>query len=179
MNAPIITFRAAVSPYNSYSQSLVYSETVLRQASLPVLSGDLSDVVTLRVYNNFATPPASSIAAAYNFQVTTYDSAVVLTASTTPVSNMWVYFQENAYGEQSSIPGLETLYQGQAVAVGGTGNTMSPEVGSDGSLSPQIRAGSTSNGVGFIEFKTYASVPLAQSTNLWNFAIGVIFNWNT
>lgn len=178
-NAPIITFRTATSPYNSYSQSLIYSETVALYPSLPVLSGDKSDTIVLRIYNNFGTPPSSNIASAYNFQITTYDSGAVQTASTPPVSNMWIYFQENAYGEQSIIPGLVNTSQGTAKAVGGNANIMSPEVGTDGSSIAQIRAGTNKNGVGFIEFNTYAGVPLTMSTHTWNFAIGVIYNWNT
>src|SRR5579859_1425090 len=171
MNSPIISFRNATTPYALLSAPYTYSETVAKMAALPVLTGDNSDSMMFRIYNNFNTPPSTTIATAFNVVLTTYDSVAVLTASTQPVSNMWIHFQENGFGEQSSIPGLYYVSQDTDTAVGGGNSTYSPSYGSDSSSVSRIRAGTDTNGVGFIEVYTFAAVPLGVITNTWTFGI--------
>ena len=178
MLQPILTFRTAETPYDSYSQTILYSETVAKQTGLPILNGDDSDIIVLRLYNNFGNPPAADIATAYNLQVTTFDSGA-LTASTPPVSGMWIYFQENGYGENSTIPGLYTVNQGDDLAVGGLSNVMIPPFGSDGTQNSYVRAGTNNAGVGFIELNTHASIPTSAASNTYNFQIAVTYAWNT
>lgn len=181
MQAPIISFRNATSPYGLLTTPFVFSKTVLKQSGLPTLAGTTSDTFTFRIYNNYSTPPTNGIATAYNITLTTYDgaSSISHTASTAPVSQMWLYLQENGFGEQSSVNGLYYHFQDDPVAVGGSISVKIPSYGSDSSVSAQVRAGTNNNGVGFIEISAYASVPSGQSTNTWNAGLSMFYDWNS
>jgi hypothetical protein len=179
MVQPVITFRQNVSPYSVVSNPFVYSETIAKQSSLPVLMGDDSDVFFFRVYNNYAL--ASNIATALNFIITTYDAGNVFTASTLAVSHQWVHVMQNGYGENSTPPGLYSIYQDVDTAVGGANSVYSPPVGSNGSTNSYIRAGSGGAGVGFIEVKTKVSIPLTDNAGMstYNFGIVTQYDWSS
>lgn len=177
MLAPIITFRQTDSPYSIVSNPYLYNETVALQPSLPIIGGDTSDTTYFRIYNNYDL--AIGVADAYNITITSYDSSTVLTASTSPVSQMWLYFSEVGFGQNSSQPGpMNTTYD-DFIAVGGSSNIKSFPYSSSGSADSRIKAGSDGNGCGFIEVGTYASISLLQSTNVWTPGVAVQFEWIT
>ena len=166
MNAPILSFRSSVSPYPILS-SITYVQTKDGGSSLPVLQNEKSDPVYFRIYNNWNSIP--SVATAENCEITTYDGIGVAshTAISSPVFQMWLHTQLYGYGENSSQPGLYSRYDGEDTPIGNT-STYKPEKGSDGGGTPiSIRAGSDTNGVGFIEIKSYVSVPFKKSTELY------------
>lgn len=179
MNAPDLTFRGYSTPYDALT-SIVYKQTKPGGTNLPVLQGEDSDYEYFRIYNNWALN--SSIASALNVSLTTYDGAGVAShsASTLPVSQMWTHLYLNGYGENSVTPGVYTAYAGVDTAVGGPNNKYIPEKGSDGVVGEsRIRAGSNYNGVGFLEVKTYVSVPAAAPNLTYLFAISCEYEWTS
>lgn len=177
---PLITFRDANNP-SSVLGSLMYAMSTLGSNFLPVIAGRNSFPLKLRLYNNWAL--SADIAAAMNANVTTYDGVGVHTASIPPVSQSWVRVLESGYGESvGGNPGL-TAFPGSATAVGGYAshgafyNVYPVEIGSDGTFDGQIRAGSTGNGVGFVEITTYVNVPLEASQAAWGFALTLNYQW--
>ncbi len=175
MIAPDLTFRGYQSPYTQIT-SLVFSESKPGNVPIPVLQGDASDDIVFRIYNNWALN--SNIATAYNFSVTTYDGASH-TASTLPVSQTWLRVSTSGFGENSTIPGQYTSYIGTEQVVGGTYSYI-PEIGSSGLFGqPIIRAGSDSNGVGFIEVKSNIVVPSDAPANNYQFVVTCEYEYAT
>lgn len=181
---PDITFRDANNPA-SVLGSLSYVMSTLGSNFLPVISGRNSLPVKLRLYNNWAQNLA--IAAAMNVNLTVYDGlgAGSHTALKAPVSEAWVRVYESGYGQSvGANPGL-TAFPGSHTAVGGVVshgaayNVYNVEVGTDGSYNGQLKAGSSGNGVGFIEITSYVNVPLTASTNSWNFAMTLNYQWTS
>ena len=178
-SAPVITIRSNLTPYGVLS-SLVYAQSTLGGDDLPVLQGEVSNKDFFRVYNNWAR--AAGIASAINVGVVVFDGIGVYTASTTPVAQSWVRVYETAFGENSTTPGQEYSYTGNDTAIGGTpagANQYDPEVGSNGSASPIIRAGTDTNGVGFIEFATYAQLPEVVAMASYSFAVTIQYEWSS
>jgi len=179
MNAPILSFRSNIDPNNLITE-FNYSQTVGLQTGLPVLAGETSDVITFRIYNNFSTPPSSGIASATNCKITTFDDSSGSSGTTMScVNQLWTYFQENGYGENSSVHNLLTFYKGEETAVGGATSIYAFERASNGSSASTIRAGTDTNGVGFIEFKTVSKPPLTALTHSMNFNITLIYDFTT
>ena len=174
-NAPILTFRDGNG--NPLS-SLSFAQSTLGSNFLPVLQGENSLPIKVRVYNNYQL--ASLIESAINISVTIYDGAGAgsHTAAQSVAAQCWIRAYESGFGENSSPPGLYTAWAGADTAIGGA-NTYTPEVGSDGTASDQIRAGSTMNGVGFIEFELYAQVPSGAGMANYNFAFSVSYEYIT
>jgi len=179
MNAPILTFRGYSAPYDVLT-SITYVQTKDGGTNLPVLAGENSDTTYFRIYNNWEL--SSNIASALNVSITTYDGAGIAshTASTLPVSQLWIHAFLNGYGENSVTPGVYTAYVGVDTAIGGSDNVYVPEKGSDGVLGEaRIRAGSDYNGVGFLELSTYASVPASTPNITYLFAIACEYEWTS
>lgn len=178
-SAPDITFRDAKIPTNVVSQ-LNYVQSSLGGNNIPVMQGENSNTMLFRIYNNWARN--AGIASAFNVGIALYDGIGVKTASTLAVSQSWVRIYENGYGESAGTPGLLSRYVGNDTAIGGTPagtQTYTPEEGSDGTNNPRIRAGTDTNGVGFIEFATYAELPDSTPTFPYNFAITIEYEWTT
>lgn len=177
-NAPDLTFRNNTAPYAAVS-SLSYIQTKESDTTLPVKEGENSDPLTFRIYNNYALN--SSIANALNVKITTYDGAGSgsHTASKLPISQMWIHIFEVGFGESGSTPAVFTAFNGTDTAVGGSVYTYQPERGTDGTQSPNIRSGGNGNGAGFLEIKSYASVPQAATSATYNFVVGVDFMWSS
>lgn len=175
--APDITFRQDVSPYAPYPL-ITYSQTTPGGSGLPVLQGTDSDPLFFRIYNNFALN--SGIANALNVFVTTYDG--ISTGSHTTfkavVSQHWIHVLENGYGENSSTPGLYTMFVGSDTAIGGAFQ-YTLDKGSDGSSASIIRAYSTGSGCGFVELKSYARVPASANNGTTTFAISCGYEWTS
>ena len=122
------------------------------------------------------------MASAMNVNVAAYDGVGIHTASLVPVSQSWARVFESGFGENSTPPGLFTAVPGSDTAIGGTpagANVYYAEVGSDGTFSGQIRAGSAQAGVGFIEFTTYVSIPINATMALWGFALSISYEWTS
>jgi hypothetical protein len=176
MNAPILTFRSNVTPYSLLS-SQAYTKATPGGTNLPVAQGDNSDDFYIRIYNNWGL--SATIATALNISLTTFDgaSSISHTYSTAPVSQHWLHVLENGYGEGATTPGAFTSYVGTDTAVGGV-SVYNPEKGSDGVLGEsRIRAGTDTNGVGFIEINSYMSVPLAAVAGTYTLAISVQYEY--
>lgn len=175
-SAPDISFRSAASPY-SLLTTISFVQSTLGTDNLPVLQSYNSLPVKIRIFNNWALN--SSIATAMNVRITTYDGlgAGSHTAAQLPASQMWIRLYESGFGEQAVLPGLFTALSGSDTAVGGTSNLYYAQVGSDGSLTPQIRAGSTGAGLGFIEITTYAQIPAAAPSGDYTFALTMTYEW--
>ena len=181
MLQPILDIRQAVTPFSTINIS--YVQSCAGGNNLPVLQGQNSDPVLFRIYNNFAM--SAGISSAFNVSITIYDGIGVgsHTCALLPVSQSWFHVYEMGYGENSTTADFKTDYLGLDTAVGGFnpcgGDTYMPEVGSDGSTSySKIRAGSDTNGVGFIEFGSYVSVPdTGVQMATYNFAISVVYEW--
>lgn len=174
--APKLTFRDYVSPYSALT-TLSYVQSTLGGNNLPVLQGELSNLVIFRIYNNFGL--TAGVAEAVNVRITTYDGVNVGSHLNTKsvVNQSWIRMYENGFGENSSPPGLLTRYIGTDTAVGGTANEYVPEYGSDGNTSPNIRAGSNFNGTGFIEIASYAEMPDTVGSLTNTFAVSVLYDW--
>lgn len=177
MAAPDITFRTNSQPFNQMS-SFFYSESKLGSGFLPVLQGEESNSVLFRIYNNFALN--SGISVALNVSITTYDGATQAshTAFTLPVSQSWLHVLEHGFGENSvSLPDLYTRYDGTDTPVGGN-NIYFPEKGSNGAYdTPNIRAGITGSGTGYIELKSYCTVPDPTPGDTYSFVITVNYEY--
>ncbi len=175
--APDITFRQYVSSYGVIPL-IVYSQTSPGGSGLPVLQGTDSDPYYFRVYNNFAL--TAGVASAINVFITTYDGigSGSHTAAKGVVSQHWIHMLENGYGENSTTPGVYTVFAGSDTAVGGAFQYI-PDKGSDGTSVSQIRAYSNTNGCGFIELKSYARVPAAAPNGTTTFAVSVGYEWTS
>lgn len=178
-NAPVVEFRSRSAPYGALS-SLAYVQSAAGGNNLPVLGTEVSELVYFRVYNNFLQ--ALSTATMDNVYVTVFDDADSNshTATKSPVSQSWVRIYETGYGENSVAPGLYTAYTGEDTAIGRSGiDRYVPEYGSAGTTTSQIRAGTDGNGVGFIEFATYAEVPDVLGYATYSFAVSLVYDWTS
>lgn len=178
-SAPDITFRRSVTPYDALA-ALAYVQSSIGGNNIPVLQGENSNLAYFRVYNNYAL--AAGIASAVNVRITTFDvvDPGSHTAAKSVINQSWIRVFESGFGENSSLPGLYTQYVGQDTAIGGSkGNkdVYIPEIGSAGTSTPQIRAGSTTNGAGFIEIATYAELPDSVGMFSYSFAVSVQYEW--
>jgi hypothetical protein len=174
-SAPTVEFRAATSPYGTIA-TLNYAQSNIGTDFLPVLQGENSTPVIFRIYNNFAL--SSGIATAFNVQLTVWDGVGVgsHTANSAPAQQSWIRVYESGFGESKGSPAVYTMWLGSDTAIGGT-NIYFPEVGSDGFLSNQIRAGSDHAGSGFIEITSYAQLPTTVTAANWTFAVSVSYEW--
>ena len=176
--APALTFTNAVA---SGITGLAYVFSTLGSNFLPVLQGKSSLNAIFRVYNNYALN--SGIASATNVIVTVYDGVTTAshTAFTQLVSQSWVRIYESGYGENSTTTRIPyTAFPGSDTAIGGNPpgkDYYTVQVGSDGAYSDQVRAGTNYNGVGYLEFTSYIQVPAGVSTQVWNFALDVGYEW--
>ena len=174
-NAPIITF---TDGNGNAITTLNFAQSTLGSNFLPVLQGESSFPVKVRVYNNYGL--AALIASAINLNVTIFDGAGAgsHTHAQSVAGQCWIRAYESGFGENSSPPGLYTAWAGADTAIGGL-NTYTPEIGSDGLASDQIRAGTDKNGVGFIEFELYAQIPAGAGTANYTFAFSVDYEYIT
>lgn len=181
--APQLTFQDTLGNVLS---SISYIQTSPTGDTLPVNQGYNSNANLFRIYNNYAL--TAGIASALNVTLTTYDGigAGSKTCMVTPVSQSWVHMQMYGYGENSTASTVPfTYYLGADTPIGGNTpcgtNIYSPERGSDGVIgSDQIRAYSTGNGLGYIEFSTYTSLPYSGVVNAsYVFAIVCQYDWST
>lgn len=178
-SAPIITFRNMAG---SVLVAANYVQSTLGGNYLPVLQGENSNLFYFRIYNNFAL--AAGIASAFNVQITSFDaiSPASHTAGMSVINQSWIRVYESGYGENSLPPGLYTQFLGQDTAIGGSPagkDIYVPEYGSDGTTTPYIRAGTNTNGVGFIEIATYAELPDVVGMYAYAFAISILYEWST
>ena len=72
MNAPIITFRKSYAPYDLLTP-MAYVQNSPAGDTLPVLSGETSNVNSFRIYNNFGL--SANCADAINVQISCYDGS--------------------------------------------------------------------------------------------------------
>lgn len=142
-----------------------------------MLQGYSSYPVKIRIFNNYALN--STIATAMNVRLTTYDGlgAGSHTASQLPASRQWIRVYQSGYGEGSVVSGLFTAYGGSDTAIGGDANLYYAERGSNGAILPQIRAGTGTNGLGFIEVITYAQLPSDAPSGDYTFALTMSYEW--
>lgn len=177
---PDITFRRADDP-SQLLTSINYIQRTPSGSTLPVLKDEKSDSVLFRIYNNWALNP--HIATAMNVLLTVFDGVVTPshTCTLTPVSQSWVHILQTGFGEAASQPGLFTQFIGTDTDIGGCPpgtNTYSFEKSSNGVFGvSKIRAYSTSNGLGFIELKTYVDTPENAFGASYNFALSISFDW--
>jgi hypothetical protein len=179
--APLISFRTASAPYPVTTFFSLFQSSIGGN-NLPVLQGEVSNAYTFRIYNNFTK--SAGIATAVNVQIGLFDGVGLgsHTAVQSLVSQSWVRIYETGFGESAGAPGLYTQYTGTDTAIGGSPpgtNIYVPDVGSDGSTTPYIRAGTDTNGVGFIEVAVYAEMPDTVGMFTWSFAISVHTEWTT
>lgn len=176
MISPDITFRSATSPYALLS-SLDYVQTKeAGSVSLPIKEGENSDLLSFRIYNNWALN--SNIASATNINVTTYDSSSIHSFSRLIVSQAWVHVYETGFGQSGSTPAVYNQFTGFDTPIGGH-SVYVPEVGSDGTTSPLIAAGASNNGAGFIEYNTYMSVPAGSIYASYTFVVSLDYTWTS
>jgi len=166
---PYITFRDDSNPSVELT-SITYPQTK-DGVVLPVLQGELSDIIRFRIYNNWSLVVGA--VAVFNCKLTTYDDEIHLTENTPPVSGKWIRVQELGYGEGTAQPGNLTNYAGTDIPVGGGSQVLIPERGSNGSGSPIIRASSSL--LGFLRFQTYAELPPAVAAA--NYAVALVFEY--
>ena len=96
------------------------------------------------------------------------------------MSQSWVRIYETGFGEGATAPGLYTQFIDQDTAIGKAGvDKYVPAYGSDGSVTPYIRAGTNGDGVGFIEFATYVETPNAIGFATYSFAVSLFYEWVT
>lgn len=182
LNAPTITFRSGSAPYNVIS-SLQYIQSALQGVALPVLGGENSNLVLFRIYNNWNM--GGSVSSMDNVSLTVFDGADPSshTATKSPVSQSWVRVYESGFGESKGTPAIYTRYIGTDTAIGRSGvDSYAPELGSDGTSNPRIRAGTDGNGVGFIEFYTYTELPeeeLQVGFANYTMALSIVYDWVT
>lgn len=165
MTNAIPEFRSNIAPY-AILPSLTFSQSApVNGALLPVLGEESSNIITVRIYNNFELQTGISTM-----------NTVSLTVFGDPLSESWIRVYQTGFGEGTTTPGLYTQYTDLDTPIGNSGmNKYVPAYGSDGSTTPHIRAGSTTNGCGFIEFAIYIQVPEGATFNSYNFEIGVEF----
>jgi hypothetical protein len=177
MNAPVLTINNNISPFPALSV-LNYIQSKIGSGALPVLQGEESNPVLFRIYNNFAL--AAGIADALNIAMTVYDGsgAGSHTANSLPASQSWLTVMEHGFGQNSQItPDLYTRYDGIETAIGGA-NTYKPQKGSDGVYgSPNIHAGVSNAGAGYIEYKSICKPEPSTPGGLYNFSISLIYEY--
>jgi hypothetical protein len=171
---PDLSFRSNVVPYNALN-SLNFVQTAPSGAILPVRAGEQSNEVAFRIYNNYQL--LTGIPTATNIEITVFDDVGVTTAAKSVASQQWVKMYQSGFGESSGTPGLYTYWISDEYAIGGKTNVFIPQKGSNGSLFPEIRAGSDTNGCGFIEVHAYAEVPSSAITQTTVFAIAVNYEY--
>ena len=179
MNNPIVSFRNRSAPY-ALLASVNYNQSALGGNFLPVKEGENSSLVYFRIYNNFSS--SSNIATMTNVSITTYDDAdpASHTATKSPIAQSWVKIYETGFGESTLSPAAITYFAGEDTAIGRSGiDSYSPEYGSDGSSNNEIRAGTDGNGLGFIEFATYAQIPDGAGFANYTLALSVNYFWST
>lgn len=181
MLAPDITFRSMLTPYGVLAGAS-YVQSALGGNNLPVLQGENSNTYYFRIYNNFAR--AAGIASAVNVRLTSFDAIdpASHTAGLSVINQSWLRVFENGFGENSTPPGLYTQYTGEDTAIGGSkGNqdVYTPEFGSAGTSTPQIRAGTDTNGVGFLEIASYIQLPDIVGMFSYSFAISLQYEWTS
>jgi hypothetical protein len=179
VNVPIVTFRSRNSPYGVIS-SLLYAQSALGGNNLPVLGDENSNVVYFRVYNNYARQ--AGIETMDNVYLTVFDGADPSshTSAKSVTNQSWMRVYETGFGEGATTPGVYTAWVGEDTPIGRADvDQYTPERGSDGSVLPQIRAGTDTNGVGFIEFASYLEVPKDAGFASYTFAISIIYEWLT
>lgn len=109
MASPVVEWRAATTPFGVVSSLALTGSGSL--GAIPV--GTQSNVVTIRVYNNFAG--ASSIADALNCVIAAYDDTVHQgTAINAPSTGLYLQVEVTDYNGVTT--GGDTLYY----AIGGT-----------------------------------------------------------
>lgn len=176
-NPPVITLRGASAPYSVIS-AMAYVQSTLGGNNLPMLGSEVSQLVSFRFYNNWSA--AGSITTADNVSITLYDGADPSshTATKSVVAQSWIRVYETGFGESKGSPGLYSQYLGNDTAIGRAGtDKYIPELGSDGTTTPHIRAGTNTNGVGFIEFASYAEMPEAVGFASYNFAVSMVYDY--
>ncbi len=179
MNDAIVSFRNRSAPY-AVITSINYSQSALGGNLLPVKEGENSSIVYFRIYNNYNA--ASTIATMFDLLLTIFDDAdpASHTAGKSPVAQSWIRVYETGFGESTVSPGAYTVYYGEDTAIGRSGaDSYVPEYGSDGSTTAQIRAGTDDNGVGFLEFATYAQIPVGAGTQNYTLALSLTYSWIT
>jgi hypothetical protein len=175
MIQPDISYRQYISPYGT-TTPITFQQTAPALDALPVLRGNDSDNSYFRIYNNYALN--SGVADALNVVLTTYDGVGVHTASMPVASQGWVHVLENGYGENSSTPGLYTVFSGSETVIGGAGRTYSFDVSSGGSAGKsRIRAWTSGAGCGFVEIKSFARVPSGAVAGSSPFAFSITYDW--
>lgn len=176
---PIVSFQSRSAPYPVIS-SLIYAQSALGGNNLPVLGGEVSNLVYFRVYNNYNQ--SAGVANMENVHITVFDGTGIAshTGIQSPASQSWVRIYESGFGENATPPGLYTQFLGQDTAIGRSGlDVYIPEFGSDGSTTPHIRAGVDTNGVGFIEFATYIEAPDQIGFAEYALSVSVLYDWNS
>ena len=171
---PLITF--TYQNNGPLPSPIPYSTTVATQAGLPVLVGEPSDHVTIRVYNNYNA--IKGVPDIYNIQFQTFDNILLSTQSTQPVTQNWLHMTQTGFGSNSTSPALYTAYYEQTdTALGGSSSAYIPSWGSDGSSTAIIKA---EDSCGMIEFDTYVAIPTNASVNntTYNFVLGIVYDWN-
>ena len=172
MNPPIITIRETTPPY-SIITGLNYFKLSLVGNELPVLNNEKSEIVSFRVYNNFAG--ASSIKDAINVSVTTWDG-LGHTASMAVASFGWLHVYQSGWGSGSSGPAQYTHFLGTDTAVGGLMG-YDFQYSSDGTPGSPVIATEGGNGCGFVEVETYIK-PTHGSTGMTNdFVVSVTYEY--
>lgn len=177
--APDITFRSNINPFPLVT-NITYAQSKIGSGNLPILHGEESNPALFRIYNNFAAN--AGVADALNVSVTTYDGATSAshTALKLPVSQSWVHMIQNGFGENSTpIADLYTRYTGVDTPVGGSGNIYYAQKGSDGSYGVSKIRASGGHGVGYIEYKTYATPPEDAFGAYYNFVVTITYEWTT
>ena len=178
--APVVTFTSASAPY-SVITSISYVQSTLGGDNLPVLGTENSNLTFFRVYNNFAQQAGT--ASMDNVYVTLFDSPDPNshTAAQSPVAQSWVRIYENGLGEGATAPASYTQVTGTTdTAIGRSGiDRYTLEYGSDASTSPHIRAGTNTNGVGFIEFATYVEMPDTVGFATYQIALSIVYDWTS
>lgn len=177
--APVVSFQSRSAPYPVIT-SLMYVQSALGGNNLPVLGGEVSNILYFRIYNNYAA--GKNIATMENVQLTVFDG--VGAGSHSGVKSVsqqsWIRIYESGFGENSLPPGLYTQFLGQDTAIGKSAlDIYVPEFGSDGSSVSRIRAGVDTNGVGFIEFATYVETPDQIGFYTYGFAVSILYDWFT
>lgn len=174
--APLLSFRSASAPYGVIG-SLSYAQSAPGGNYLPLAGGEISNIQSFRVYNNYTR--STGVASMINIYLTTFDGADPNshTATQSPVAQSWVRVYETGYGESAGAPGLYTSYLGTDTAIGRSGgDPYIPEYGSDGSTTAQIRAGTDTNGLGFIEFASYVQAPDTIGFVSYTFAVSFVYD---
>ncbi len=165
-SAPNVEFRSRTAPYAVISPPQ-FIQSALGGSNLPVLGGENSDIIYFRIYNNFGL--AAGVASMTNVRVTVFGD---------PLAQAWLRIYETAFGEGPVTPGLATAFNGDDTAIGNSGTSKyTPEIGSSGSSTAQIRAGTDTNGCGFIEFAVYLEVPDGATFDTYPLTISVEYDW--